>query len=460
MGTMENLEKADLKLGWGRASTVGFKTWLGCLSIMLFTPLLVVYFYVAAFHFNCSLLAPLEFIFAGGLNSTSILEFLPSITFGACAIFLVWVSFQAILAILPDFMHKLIPSYQGGTVSGAITPAGNCLPYKINGLQAWVISHILFISLSFGLGVFSPTIIFDHLGPFLWVTNIAGFSLGIFAYVKALYFPSFPQDRKFSGNRFYDFFMGVELNPRVGLIDLKLFFNGRPGIVAWTLINLSFAAAQYAKFGVLTNSMVIVNFLQALYVLYFFWKEAWYLKTIDIHHDHFGWMLAWGDSVWLPYMYTLQALFLVFNPVELTTGYALFVLSFGLIGFYIFAASNNQKDYFRKSGDDVLIWGKKPESINCEYKTEDGLTRKSKLLVSGWWGLSRHSNYTGDLILSLAYSLACGVTHIFPYFYFIFLSILLIHRCIRDEKRCQDKYGKKWEEYCAKVPYRLIPGIW
>lgn len=45
---------------------------------------------------------------------------------------------------------------------------------------------------------------------------------------------------------------------------------------------------------------------QAIYVLDFFWNEAWYLKTIDICHDHFGWYLGWGDCVWLPYLYTLQ----------------------------------------------------------------------------------------------------------------------------------------------------------
>lgn len=45
---------------------------------------------------------------------------------------------------------------------------------------------------------------------------------------------------------------------------------------------------------------------QGIYVLDFFWNEAWYLKTIDICHDHFGWYLGWGDCVWLPYLYTLQ----------------------------------------------------------------------------------------------------------------------------------------------------------
>lgn len=57
--------------------------------------------------------------------------------------------------------------------------------------------------------------------------------------------------------------MGIEFNPRVGKwFDFKLFFNGRPGIVAWTLINLSFMAKQQQLYGHVTNSMLLVNVLQ------------------------------------------------------------------------------------------------------------------------------------------------------------------------------------------------------
>lgn len=68
---------------------------------------------------------------------------------------------------------------------------------------------------------------------------------------------------KFTGNFFYNYMMGIEFNPRIGKwFDFKLFFNGRPGIVAWTLINLSFAAKQQQLHGHVTNSMVLVNVLQ------------------------------------------------------------------------------------------------------------------------------------------------------------------------------------------------------
>lgn len=96
------------------------------------------------------------------------------------------------------------------------------------------------------------------------------------------------------------------MNPRVGsMFDYKLFFNGRPGIIAWTLIDLSFMAAQYNKFGYVTNSMILVTLFHSTYVVDFFYNEDWYLRTIDIAHDHFGWMLAYGDTVFLPFMYNL-----------------------------------------------------------------------------------------------------------------------------------------------------------
>jgi 7-dehydrocholesterol reductase len=460
MNNAQGNETLSTAKTWGRAWQVSLPTLLSCILILTTAPLFVLYVYISAFYFDFSLREPFQALFSHDISWEEILSKATLPTLYAAGLFSVWLGLQVVLSLIPDSVHRFIPAFHGGDCLGSVTPAGRRLNYNINGFQAWLISHALFILGTFVFGWFSPTIIFDNWGALLWIANLMGFGLAIFAYIKANRFPSSLNDRKFSGNKLYDFFMGIELNPRIGLLDLKLFFNGRPGIVAWTLINFSFAAEQYVRYGHVTNSMILVNILQALYVLYFFWNEAWYLKTIDIHHDHFGWMLAWGDCVWLPYMYTLQGLFLVFHPVELSTAHALLVLAIGLIGFYIFASANMQKDKFRQSDGRSLIWGKKPESIACQYTTEDGTIRESKLLVSGWWKITRHMNYTGDLLLSLAYSLACGTLYVLPYFYFVFLSILLIHRCIRDEKRCKDKYGEKWNEYTQRVPYRLIPYVW
>jgi protein-S-isoprenylcysteine O-methyltransferase Ste14 len=82
------------------------------------------------------------------------------------------------------------------------------------------------------------------------------------------------------------------------------------------------------------------------------------------------------------------------------------------------------------------------------------------LLTSGFWGLSRHCNYLGDLMMAYSWCLACGFSHILPYTYAIYLTILLLHRIKRDHERCQGKYGRAYEVYCARVPYKIIPYVY
>jgi hypothetical protein len=79
-------------------------------------------------------------------------------------------------------------------------------------------------------------------------------------------------------------------------------------------------------------------------------------------------------------------------------------------------------------------------------------------MTSGWWGYSRHINYLGDLTMALAWCLPCGFQTPIPYFYFFYFAFLLWHRQGRDELKCRKKYGKDWDKYCKKVPYKIIPG--
>jgi 7-dehydrocholesterol reductase len=333
--------------------------------------------------------------------------------------------------------------------------------YKVNGLYAWIISHVAFVlGSSFFLNFFKASIVYHNWGGLLVAANVYGYILTLFSYVKARLFPSHPEDCKYSGSFIYDLYMGIEFNPRFGkLWDFKLFHNGRPGIVAWTLINLSFAAAQYEIYGFVSNSMILVNFLHFLYVIDFFINEDWYLRTIDIAHDHFGFYLAWGDSVWLPFMYTLQSHYLVRHPVVLNDSVSFIVFALGLFGYYIFRSVNYQKDIIRRTDGKCMIWGKPARVIRAKFVTSDGKEHSSLLLASGWWGLARHFNYTGDLILSFAMCFACGTQHLLPYFYFVYMVILLLNRIQRDDARCTGKYGKYWEEYKKLVPNALIPFV-
>jgi 7-dehydrocholesterol reductase len=48
---------------------------------------------------------------------------------------------------------------------------------------------------------------------------------------------------------------------------------------------------------------------------------------------------------------------------------------------------------------------------------------------------------------------------VLPYVYVIYLTILLCDRAIRDDKRCAAKYGTYRDEYCARVRWRVLPGV-
>lgn len=204
-----------------------------------------------------------------------------------------------------------------------------------------------------------------------------------------------------------------------------------------------------------------------------------YLSTIDIALDHFGFNLAWGSSVWLPMIYTSQAQYLAHHPTELPWLQAAGLFGAGVIGYAIFRSANNEKFRLRQSRGQCLIWGREPRTLRVTYQTADSSEHSSILLcsgkvafyhrcvhcmglirsISGWWGIVRHPNYVGDLIFSFCTCAGCGFSHILPWSYFLFMASLLIHRCLRDEARCSEKYGESWQAYCKTVRWRLIPWI-
>jgi len=179
-------------------------------------------------------------------------------------------------------------------------------------------------------------------------------------------------------------------------------------------------------------------------------SESAILTTMDITTDGFGFMLAFGDLAWVPFTYSLQARYLVDHYRHLSWPMVGFVILLKVAGYAIFRGANGQKDTFRTNHND-------PSVKHLKFiSTAQG----SELLTSGWWGLSRHINYLGDILMSLSWCLPCGFEHIIPYFYSIYFIILLIHRQSRDDHKCHKKYGKDWDHYCSLVPWRIVPYLY
>ncbi|KAF4018329.1 hypothetical protein G4228_009949 [Cervus hanglu yarkandensis] len=253
--------------------------------------------------------------------------------------------------------------------------------------------------------------VYRHFLQFALAAIVFAVGLSVYLYARALKAPRDELSPASSGNAIYDFFIGRELNPRIGTFDLKYFCELRPGLIGWVVINLVMLLAEMKEQNraVPSLAMILVNSFQLLYVVDALWNEEALLTTMDIIHDGFGFMLAFGDLVWVPFIYSFQAFYLVSHPNELSWPMASLIIALKLCGFVIFRCANSQKNAFRKNPTDPRL---------------------------------------------------ARFNHILPYFYVIYFTILLVHREARDEHHCRKKYGLAWDKYCQRVPYRIFPYIY
>jgi 7-dehydrocholesterol reductase len=231
-------------------------------------------------------------------------------------------------------------------------------------------------------------------------------------------------------------------------------------MMGWCIILLSFVAKQHELYGKVSNAMIVSVFLQLAYVLKFFVWEGGYFNSLDIMHDHFGFYIGWGVMAWLPAVYTLVGLYIVAHPVDMPIRLAVLTTALGLGSIWLNYNADAQRQRVRSTNGKATVWGNVPEVIRAKYETADGCQHASLLLVSGWWGVSRHFHYIPEILLSLAWTIPAGFTNAIPYFYVLYLTILLVDRSGRDDARCAEKYGKYWEQYCERVRYKIVPFVY
>lgn len=77
---------------------------------------------------------------------------------------------------------------------------------------------------------------------------------------------------------------------------------------------------------------------------------------MDITTDGFGFMLSVGDLTWVPFVYSLQARYLVFRPVELGAASTVGILAVNALGYWIFRDANGEKNDFRNGKNPKSGW--------------------------------------------------------------------------------------------------------
>lgn len=390
-------------------------------------------------------------------------------------------------------LYRVLPAQE---VDGTVLVTGGRLKYRFNTLYSNSLTLALLAAGTVAQGATFPvwTFISDNYVQLLTASILISYGISTFVYIRSFSVkPGNKENRELaagghSGNLLYDWFIGRELNPRVvvpfiGEVDIKEWCELRPGMMGWIILNCSFCAQQYRNYGFVTDSIVCITIVQALYIIDSWVFESAILTTMDITTDGFGMMLAFGDLVWVPFVYSQQTRYLSNHPLSLgPVGLAIMISLIGL-GFFIFRSANLQKNNFRNNPDD-------PKVAHLKFiKTKTG----SKLLTSGWWGVARHINYLGDWIQSWPYCLPTGVAGYqilaagswagedafvmqdgrqviqgaakgwaipITYFYVVYFAVLLIHRDRRDDEKCHRKYGDDWLKYKKAVKYRIIPGVY
>lgn len=437
------------KTTYGSGGLIGNNFHRSFLSLCLttITPMFVISLWNCVKNFNGSINSFLNVIIV--TKGKIIFDMWPS-AFDSYALQMIFcfMTFQLVLL-------KLVP---GKVFRGNATATGHVPVYNANGFQCYVINIVTLFALSY-LNIFNPSDVYDNLGKLLSSMNLFAFSLCVFLTIKGLNFPS-TKDFGSSGNLIIDFFWGTELYPRVFGFDIKQFTNCRFGMMFWQIGIICYGFKQYEFLnGRVSSSILVSIILQSVYIAKFFYWETGYFCSMDIQHDRAGYYLCWGCLVWVPLVYSLHTFFMVEHPVYLSLPTSLCLLAAGLLCIWCNYDCDRQRQEFRSSGGKSLIWGKEPTYIVASYKTVDGENRSSLLLYSGWWGIARHFHYIPEISASFFWCCPSLFSHALPYFYPIYLTVLLVDRAWRDDARCSDKYKSNWDLYCRQVPYKIIPGV-
>lgn len=360
----------------------------------------------------------------------------------------------------------------GRVVQGTRLADGSRLTYKVNGL-AVAAATVAAAAAAVAGGVLPGDLLVTHYLPVLAAANGLAVALTVYLVVGGRFRRRLVAGRPrrptpagcaapppgcggggADGDRplWRDVVLGAELNPHVGGVDVK-FFSYRPAMIGWLLLNLSFVYAHVVQTGGLSARMGLYQALSATYIIDYFLHEAAMTSTWDIIAERFGLMLIWGDYVFIPFGFSVQLWYLlpaatVAPPPPLHPAAVVAIVALFVGGMTTFRGANSQKHAFRVDPT-APVWGRPPVTAAA-----------GRLLASGWWGLARHINYTGDLAVAAALVAPVGAGGAGGYFYFVYLLLLVVHRERRDDRRCAAKYERDWADYCRRVPWHMVPGVY
>jgi delta14-sterol reductase len=340
-------------------------------------------------------------------------------------------------------LHLVLPAR---TVDGYVIDPATARPlrYRLNGLLVFIVTIALY-----AFAAHRGLIAWDLFWTHRWQMAAGACVLGL-GFTLAIVLPAPPR-----GSIGADLYLGRIANPQWlrGRVDAKMFLY-LVGAVMLELNVLSFAAHHVLAHpddpsrGVVLYAVMLTFFL-AEYLTF----EEVHLYTYDFFAERVGFKLGWGCLVFYPFFYCvgLWATAARPNPHTSRAVLALAVVCF-FGGWMLSRGANLQKYLFKTAPERSLFGLLAPVAVSGGGK---------QLLCSGFWRLSRHINYLGEILMAVGLTLALGWPRLpLPWLYPLYYIVLLLPRQHFDDQRCAAKYGALWAEYCRRVPYRIIPFIY
>lgn len=175
---------------WGRRNHVSAFSGLLSLLFVIATSFFVLFLCVCLEHFDGSLRQGLYELLVHSSPTTLLRRYEPEISYGHVVAYTTWIVFQALL-------YSLLP---GKTVYGPPTPGGNTLPYRVNGLLSWGITvGAVFLAACIG-GAEVVASLAQNWAAVLAAANVYGLAVPALAVAKGHIWPTFKNDRRFSGS--------------------------------------------------------------------------------------------------------------------------------------------------------------------------------------------------------------------------------------------------------------------
>lgn len=350
-----------------------------------------------------------------------------------------WAIYAVVLAL-----HLLLPARR---VAGYVRDerTGEPLRYRLNGLSVLAATVALW-ALAGAAGLLPLDWLWQH----RWSGLAGACTLGLlFTFAIVATAPAT------GASWLSDVFLGRRFNPQAfgGRLDAKMFLY----LVGATMLELnvlSFAAHHWAAFPEDPSpGVALYAALFSFFVCEYLFFEHVHLYTYDLFAERVGFKLGWGCLVFYPYFYPVGLWATADRPDPGMPVWALAACALVFFaGWTLARGANMQKYAFKRDPTRPFLGWIEPEFVT---------NGRQKLLCNGFWGVSRHVNYLGEVLMATGLTLSLGYPlAIAPWLYPLYYVLMLGARERDDDRRCAEKYGALWEAYRERVPSRIVPGIY